>query len=287
MRRTTGRVASRRLLALVLLATLTRPAPAAVTLRLEAEARFEGAPALALSAINAGDEAAQAVIPEIVYRHRTVEGDEAVLAPRATHAWQVPLPGAPHAGTFPATIRLRYRDLHGVPGEVPLVTLIRMPDAPASTVRATLTVDPVVHVGAARLLLDNPARRAVAGRLFFVLAPGLGTDPESQPVQVPGEGRTVVPMLVENRGAAAATANLVYAVFQYTEDGTPHAVLAAATVTVVAGAARGLTVPLVVGGIALALVLILLAFAWRRAAARQSALDTASQQAEHCGKNEI
>jgi len=247
-------------------ATLATPAAAAVTLRLEAKAE---AAALRLAATNTGSEAALDVAPEVVYQRQTYQGDGVRLEPGSSHAWEFPLPAPAARGTFPATIRVRYADSAGAPRSTPVVALVSTPGAPASPVRARLTADPLSRVGGARLLLENPGPRPVAGRVVFVLPSVLHTEPESQPAEVGADGRSTVPLMLENGGAPAGTTLPLHAVFEYTAEGTHHTVLAETTVTVVTGAAAGRTLPLAIGLGALAITLGLLAAAWRTAARRQ------------------
>src|SRR5213596_3267262 len=174
---------------------------AGVRLECTAESRSGAALALDVVAVNAGDEPARDVRPEVVYAHQTYSGEAAALDPGARREWQIPLapPGAP--GTFAATVHVHYVDALGR-GSVPVVAQVPAPDGSPSPVRLRLAADPVARVGSATLLIENPDARPIAGRVVVVLAGGLATDPESLPARVAASAR---PLLV---GASALAATL-------------------------------------------------------------------------------
>ena len=103
---------------------------------------------------------------------------------------------------------------------------------------------------------------------MIALAGGLATDPESLPAQVEANGRTTVPLVLENRGALPPGSYPMYALFEYAASGEHHAAVARADVEVLADPAGRRARPLLVGATALAAALALLAIAWWRAAAR-------------------
>ena len=120
----------------------------------------------------------------------------------------------------------------------------------------------------AALLIENPDARPVAGRVVVVLPSGLVTDPETLPARVAANGRTTVPLVLENRAALPPGRYPAFALFEYTLSGEHHAAVARADVAVVAEAGGRRARPLLVGVSALAVTLALLAIAWRRAPAR-------------------
>src|SRR5881296_3321221 len=110
---------------------------AAAQLRLEAESQVGDVVTLRLRATNAAAEAVHDVVPEVVYRHRTVAAERvAAIAPGAAHEWRTALPAPPGPGTFPATIRLRYTARDGQARSELLVHLVRTPGAPPPEVRS-------------------------------------------------------------------------------------------------------------------------------------------------------
>ncbi len=243
---------------------------AAAQLRLEAESQVGDVVTLRLRATNAAAEAVHDVVPEVVYRHRTVAAERVVaIAPGAAHEWRTALPAPPGPGTFPATIRLRYTARDGQARSELLVHLVRTPGAPPSDVRATLAAEPVSRLGHAAVTLENATPEGVAGRLVVALPFDLRTDPESRPAEVAASGRISLPVVVQNVAARPGDHRPVFALFEYDRDGTHHAVLAEATLSVVGR--RGDRRPLVVGLAALAVALSILAIAWRRARARRAA----------------
>lgn len=261
------RMRARAVLACLALAALPGTASGGTRLEPTAEAGRD----LHVVVRNTGDETAHAVVPRLVYQHRTAEGDAVTLEPDAAHEWHLPLPPAPGPGAFPATVRVGYVDGFGRPGSVPLVVLIASAGAAAApSVQAALDVGPLAGVAHGKLLLDNRGPRPVAGRVVFVLPGGMSTEPESLPAQVAAGSRTIVPLAIETRGPVPPGRHAVYAVFEYAEDGEHVTVVATTDVASTAG--RGPRArPLLVGFGALALTLTLLAVAWRRAARRGQA----------------
>jgi len=244
--------------------------PAAAQLRLEVESQVADGVTLRLRATNTAAEVMHDVVPEVVYRHRTVVAARVeAIAPGAAHEWRTALPAPPGPGTFPATIRLRYAARDGQARSGLLVHLVHTPGAPPPEVRATLATEPVSRLGHAAVTLENAAPERVAGRLVIALPPDLRTDPESRPAEVAGSGRISLPVVVQNVGARRGDLRPVFALFEYDRDGTHHAVLAEATLSVAGRSADRR--PLVVGLGALAVALSILAIAWRSARARRPA----------------
>ena len=253
------------LLAWVAMLGARAPCGAAARLELAADTGSD----LQLWVTNAGDETAAEVIPELLFQHRSETAQAARLAPGARHEWRFPLAAVPAPGTFAATIRVRWADEHGRRRSMPLVALVSTRDAPPSAVRARLDpTSPVTRIGGARLVLENPGSRAVAGRVVFVLPRGLDTEPESMPAQLPAGGRTEIPVVLENTGALPPAAYPAYAVFEYPDDGGHATVLAQATIDIAREAAGSRARPLLVGLGALGITFVLLAVAWRAAARR-------------------
>ena len=237
---------------------------AAAELRLEAESRVADTVILRVRATNPGPEAVHDVMPEVVYRHRTVGEDRVgVIDGGTAHEWRTTLPAPSGPGTFPVTIRLRYVDGRGQPRSTLLVHLVRTPGAPPPEVQATVATEPVSRLGHAVVTLENAAPEQVAGRLVVALPRDLRTDPESRAVEVAAAGRISLPIVVENVGAQPGDVRPVFALFEYDRDGTHHAVLGEATVAVArtSDASR----PLLVGIGALVLALGILALALRNA----------------------
>jgi hypothetical protein len=220
----------------------------------------EVGPGLRVMARNTGDEPADDVVPTLLYQHRTWSGDSVRIAPGGTHDWQFAL-SSPDAGTFPAIVRVRYRDALGRAAGVPLVLAIGVGEEP---IRATLETSPVAGSGHAELRLENPRQQAVAGRVVLVLPDGLTTEPESVPAQVPG-GTThaLVPIVIQTSGAPPPGRYPVFATFEYSQDGVQHTTIAAGTVEIVGSAVAGRNLRLLVGLGALAVTFTVLAIAWR------------------------
>jgi hypothetical protein len=231
-------------------------ATAAAAVRLELAAEDGGE--LRLEALNAGDETADEVVPEARYQHRSEVGETARLVPGARHEWRFALPISPGAGSLPVTIRVRYRE-GAAHRTVPLVTVVGAP----GPIRATLEVPPVRHHASARLVLENPEARPVAGRVVFVLPEGLATEPESQPARIAPGDRVVLPLVLQNEGGLPPGRYPVFAIFEWTDGPTHEATLARANVEVVAAGPLDRARPLLVGLGALGVTVGLLALAWR------------------------
>lgn len=247
-------------------ALLVAPSGGLAGARLECtvESRAGAAASLDVVAVNTGDEPARDVRPEVIYEHRTYTGEAAALDPGTRHAWQIALAPPPGPGAFAATVRVHYVDSHGR-GSVPVVAPVPAGESP---VRLRLDASPVARAGSATLLIENPDAEPIAGRVVVVLAGGLVTDPETLPARVAAEGRTTVPLVLENRGGLPPGSYPAYALFEYTAAGVHHAAVARTDVAVVADAGARRVRPLVVGASALGVALAVLAIAWRRAAAR-------------------
>jgi hypothetical protein len=240
-----------------------RLAVAHAAVRLTGEVRFhDGAPLLDLVA-NGNDETAE-VTPTVVYQHRTWTGDAATIPPGSRHAWSFPLPAPDDPGTFPVSIRADYRT-GGHAAVTPLVLVLATPGAAGSPVRTTLTTTPITTFGRGELVLENTDDRPLAGRVSYLLPSGLRTDPESTPARVAAGERAVLPLLIENLGGRTTSGESLFAVFEYSADGSYHTVVATAALTV--ASRGGFSVALMVGLAALAAAVCVLAVAWRRAAA--------------------
>jgi hypothetical protein len=233
------------------------------------ELAVETTPDLSVSARNTGDEPADDVAPVVVYQHRTWTGAAVALTPGARHEWRFDVPSPSEPGTAPAIVRLRYRDPHGRTGGVPFVVAMGPPDAAPATIAARLETGPVRGAGHGRLVLTNSGSRSVAGRAVFVLPDGLTTEPESMPAEIAAGGRTLLPLAVQ-AGNLPPDRYPVFATFEYTEDGTRHVAVAAATMEVLPGPIAGRTLRLAIGLGALAAAFLVLRFA-NRAARRQRA----------------
>jgi len=234
-----------------------------VAVGLTGDVRFrDGTPVLELVA-NGHDERVQ-VTPTVVYHHRTWTGDTATIPPGNRHAWSFPLPAPEDPGTFPVSIRAAYR-AGGHAAMTPLVLVLATPGAAGSPVRTTLTTTPITTFGRGELVLENGDDRPLAGRVSYLLPAGLRTDPESTPARVAAGERAVLPLLIENLGALPTSGESLFAVFEYSADGSHHTVVAAAPLDV--APPRGVSVPLMVGLGALAAAVCVLVVASRRAAA--------------------
>jgi len=256
--------------AIALLVGAVAAGTALAELRVEGESQVADGVSLRVRATNTAPEAVRDVVPEVVYRHRTVVADRVdLIEGGAVHEWRTNLPAPPGPGTFPVTIRLRYADRDGPARPALLVHLIRTPGAPPPDVQATIATEPVSRMGQAVVTLENAAADQVAGRLVVALPDDLRTDPESRAVEVVGSGRVSLPIVVENVGARPGDVRPIFAVFEYDRDGTHHAVLGEATLAVVGS--RSALRPLLIGLGALAVALTILALAVRRARARPSA----------------
>jgi hypothetical protein len=272
---TTGDTARRRRLAPAMLVGLVaagHPAGATVVLQAVAAVEPHDPPTVHLVVSNTGTETARDVVPQLLYQHRTYDGERAQLEPTIRRAWRFSLAPPDGVGTFPATLRLRWSDPDAGASSLALVVLVTTPGAVESRLAATWVVEPITRLGHARLQLENPGAVPVAGRVVFVLPEHLTTEPESEPAAVPAGGRTTVPLVIENQGAPPGRSYSISAVFTYTENGTHHAVLAETTAPVVVGSGEDRIPPLAIGAGALAVALGLLAVAWRAAGRRGATL---------------
>jgi hypothetical protein len=272
-----------RLATAVLLAVLVAaPARAGITIDLDAQTTIGGGGdvSLRLTARSSGDEDATDVEPDVAFLGQTIRGDaQATLAPGTSHDWQLALPRPSSPGFFPVTVRVRYADAKGYPLSALLVHVVRTPGAPAGPVRPTLEGATVAAHGTLRLRLENPQPRTVAGRVRPVVPIEFSTDPETQPAEIPGHGRTDVTLVVQNTGARDGSTYPVYAVFEYDWDGVHQAVVGQATLKVTGVSPGDRFTPLAVGAAALALALLVAWLAWRRSAGRQAAAASRSFRA--------
>ena len=235
-------------------------AGASPVIRLTALTRPEPTVTLELTATNDGDEPAGALHPEVLFEQHSFLGDLLPrLAPGASHRWELHLIPAPGPGTFPLTVRVPYQRVDGTRDVALIVTTVATADASPSGVRTTLGIPPLTHVSNVRLTLENPLAERVAGRLVVLLPPPLYVNPESQPLEVEGGGRTELPLVIERRGAPARTFPL-FALFEFVRQGTHHTILASGDLvaTVDADADRR---PFWIAASALGVTLALLAFA--------------------------
>lgn len=255
--------------ALAALALCCSRVEAGSQIRLVAVARPEPTVTVELTATNDGDEAAGVLRPEVNFDHRTSTAPTLPrLGPGEHHTWTIPLAPPPGTGSYPIAIRLDFQRVDATPDAAVTVTTVTTPDAPPSGVRVEMAIPPLSHVSNVRLTLDNAQAETVGGRLAVVIPAPLFIEPESQAVQVEGQGRKEVPLVIERRGAAAQTFPL-FAIFEFTRDGVHHTVLATGRLeaTGEAGAPRR---PVWIGVGALVTALAALAFAlWRSSPARR------------------
>jgi hypothetical protein len=233
-----------------------------------AELRLDGAvigsepPAVRVVARNVGTVAAVDVTPAIVFEHRNYDGAPAAISPGGEHEWRLSLPPSTAIGTSPAIGRVAWHDAAGAQHSWPLVVLVPTPGAPASPVTLAWANEVAAPVAHTRLTLENHGERPVAGRVVVELPGELAIEPQSQPVAVPANATRTVPLAIESRDAPSQTYP-AYAVFTYTDGGRAYATLTRIDL-VVGPSSRGTrAVPLAVGGMALALVSLLLLLALR------------------------
>ena len=255
-------------MALVLVMAWAATARAAPALEAGASVTVGERVALQVDVLNDGGASVSDVAPEVVYAGRSERGQTvAELAPGTRHTWAFDLPRPAEPGSVPAVIHVRYTGDDGHRATVPVVAAVSTPGLlPVPEVRATLTTSPVTRFARAVLLLENPLPTPIHGRVVVVLPDGLTIEPESQPAEVAREGRSEVPLVLQNRDEATGSVVPVFALFEYDLDGRRHLIVASARAEVAGG--RPPLPPLAVGGGALALALALLALAWRRASRR-------------------
>jgi hypothetical protein len=261
-RRVAGRVA------LVIVIACAAAARAGAALDAGASVTVGDRVALQVDVRNDGDRPVSAVAPEVVYSGRSERGETlSDLAPGTRHGWTFDLPRPAEPGSIPAVIRVRYTGDDGRRAAVPLVATVSTPGLlPVPEVRATLTTSPMARFARALLLLENPLAAPVHGRVVVVLPDGLTIEPESQPAEVPAQGRSEVPLMLQNRDEPSGVSVPIFALFDYDLDGRRHLAVASTSADVAGGGPP--IPPLVIGGGALALALVLLGLAWRRAARR-------------------
>lgn len=241
----------------------TCDADAAAQLRLVAVARPEPTVTVELTATNDGDEAVGVLRPELNFEHRTTTAPTFPrLGPGEHHTWTIPLAPPPGRGSYPIAIRLDFQRVDATPDAAVTVTTVTTDDAPPSGVRAELKVPPLSHVSNVTLTLENAQAGAVGGRLAVVIPAPLFIEPESQAVDVAGQGRKDIPLVIERRGAAAQTFPL-FAIYEFTRDGVHQTVLATGSLEAT-GEATAPRLPVWIGMGALAAALGALAFALRR-----------------------
>jgi hypothetical protein len=260
-------VPSRPSLVLMMVA-LSATSWAGVTLDTSATASVSDRALMRLEVANVGDAPADDVTPEVVYQGREVRGEPlAELRPGDRHTWSFDLPRPAEPGALPAVFHVMYTDPARHRASVPAVAAVVTPGLlPVPEVRATLTASPVTRFGRGVVALENPTSEPIYGRLVMVLPAGLTTEPESQAAGVAAQGRSEVPIVVQNEGARPGSSAPVFALFDYALDGRRHLSVAPAVVTV--SAEHAAVSSLLVGAAALGLALALLTVAWRGAARR-------------------
>ncbi len=225
------------------------------------EVTAEGGPELRVVVANVGDESAQDVAPEVLYRHRSERQPAVEVAPGERREWYIAL-DAPPAGALPAVVRVHYRD-NGRTATVPTVVALTAPGTPPEAVRGRLDAPAVAGVSHGTLVLENPGSRAVAGRVSYVLPGGLSVDPESMPAEIPSAGRATLPVVLQNEGGLAPGRYPAFAVLAYGDATAPHTVVVRGSVDVGRDDPRRRR-PLAIGAAALGVALITLAIAFRR-----------------------
>src|SRR5262249_47630965 len=222
-RRVAGRVA------LVIVIACARAASASVPVGHRAP--------LEVAVHNGGARPVPAAAPEVVYSGRSERGETIPeLAPGERHGWVFDLPRPAEPGSIPAVIRVRYTGDDGRRAALPVVATVSTPGLlPVPEVRATLTTSPVTRFARAVLLLDNPLPAPVHGRVVVVLPHGLTIEPESQPVEVPAQGRSEVPLMLQNRDEPPGVAVPIFALFDYDLDGRRHLAIASTSADVAGG----------------------------------------------------
>jgi hypothetical protein len=251
---------------------LARESAATITINLSAETRLSAqGVSLTIDVANAGDEAAHDVTPDVTWNGEVTHGDAVgALDSGAHHQWTLSLGAPGGAGTFPMVIRIGYADANGYPLSALLVHLLRTPGSPAGPVRPTLSAGTMARYSNARLVLENPGPRVLAGRVVPALPAEFKTDPETVPAQVPAQGRTEVRFVVQNNGALPGSVYPIYAIFEYDLDGTHEAVVGDTTVRVVVETADRWSRYAIIGAVFL-VVIALFGFALQRAARRPTA----------------
>jgi hypothetical protein len=221
-------------------------ARAAATVETTATASVTERAVLRLEAANTGDAPVDDVTSEVVYQGHDERGAPlATLPSGARHTWTFDLPPPAEPGAVAAMFRVTYTDRTGHRTSIPAVTAVETPGLlPVPEVHATLTVSPVARFGRAAVALENPTPAPVHGRVIVALPGGLTIEPESQPAAVPAQGRSEVPLVVQNDGAASGSSAPMFALFDYVADGRRHLIVAPAVVTVDTG--RAAAAPLLV-----------------------------------------
>jgi hypothetical protein len=241
-----------------------REPPALAAARLALTADPDGR-ALRVGATNAGGEAARDVRPEVVYRHRRTTGDAVRLDPGTHQVWTFDVE-PPVSGAFPAIVRVHWQDVAGHARATPLVVAVPS-DVPTGTVTIRTEPSRIGRNGSVPVVLENTGAEPVTGRVLLVLPAGLTTEPEALPAHIAGHSRARVTTVVQNDGELPPDRYPVFAVLEYDEAAVHRTVVAATMVDVEVPA--GARVPLVVGAIALAGALGLLAIAWRASRGRR------------------
>lgn len=257
------------LLLAVLVLVTPRGGRADLGVKLEVDATVDATVAVTVVATNTGDEAVQAVVPEVRLQS-TARRAEALttLEVGQAHTWVLTLPPPGGPGTYALIARLAYAGGHRRSLGTDVVRLVSTPGLTGAAVTATLTVEPTDTHGTATFTLVNPTLLPIAGRVLPILPAQFTTDPETLPAQIPPQGRVVATFIVENGGALPGDSFPLYALFEYEQRGIHQSVLADAPLVVVPPRPGGAAPPLAIGGAALLLTAGLLALAWRRAARR-------------------
>lgn len=253
------------------LALLAREAGATITIRLDAKTQLGERLTLTLNALNTGEEAAHAVVPEVVHLGASTPGEEvAKITSKGTHEWRIELTPPPGPGTYPVVIRLRYADANGYPFSALLVHTVRTQGATAGPVRETIDAGNIAKQASVTVKLDNPGPKTVSGRATIVLPAEFGTEEPTRTAEVGGQDRHEVTFTVENRSALVGSVYPIYALFEYDVDGTRQAVVSETSLRVSAETPASRD-PRLIGAGAAAAVLVLIAAAWRRFGGRRTA----------------
>jgi len=223
--------------------------------------------ALEVMVLNPRPAAIRGVTPEVVYQHQTLRGAPATVDSGGRHTWEVDLPPPLRPGAAAALVRVRADELPDSAAAPVIVALVATPGTAPAGVRVTIEATPVTRAGRAEVRLGNPGDAPVDGRVVFVLAKGLATDPETRPARIPAGGTASVTLGIENRGGLPPATYAVYALFEYVEGDSQQTAMAKGLVTI-APPPGSESLPLLVGGLSLLVAIALLGLALRRSAPR-------------------
>jgi hypothetical protein len=228
----------------------------------------EGVLAVTLGITNSGDEAAAAVVPNLVFAGQEMRGEARhALGPheRMQASFDVPWTDA-LPGQWPLVTRIGYTDAHAYPFEAVQVSLVTLGTSPALVALVDVSLDGLEGSGTLRAKVKSLSPEPLETDVRIIVPQGLEADPTLRHLALAPWADAEVTAGIVNRSALAGSTYPVFVTLEYADDVSHHAAMGYAMAHI--QAARALS-PWYAWSVAITLMaawaLVLL---WRRRAAR-------------------